>query len=343
MDLEVDLETKLSHWSAFKPSKYYEEFGDKNPKMVDGRSCKSWRVEKWTKFPQHKESDVQSTFVLGIGPPKTATTSTFTSLASNPNICFYRDANDGGFSEVVTLFGSRNRDTSTSNLLSHLAPSDCCEAVVMKDPRWATSFQAVYDMKKLLGTGENVKFVLTVREIASAFNSKFDYICSHTEKSQEILDKICVDGDSYVDNIESDSRQMDECVKDITANSGLQGSELVNSLEKCITLLAVQSYDYEATFKRYADQFGDEKIICQFMTDLISAGDAATRRSIFDHAGLTNLDENNAVSTAKESGEKTYRLDNDQKERIIQISAKYNTNTYDEDRLRAMCVKQTAH
>lgn len=340
------------------PAKYYDRFGDTNPKVVSDKSCKSWRVEPWQdKQPSHQLSEVETnTFILGIGPPKTASSFTFSTVATNPNICFWREKINPDFSETHALFGDDNGigdlntgRASPSFLLSHLAPADCCRAVVMKAPGWAMDSIVPYEMKQVFKANPNVKFVLTIREPSSALASKFNFMCTDFGKPWNYLQTVCKqDGRAYVDNIEEDSRKRHDCFAGVL-EEGLQGRELAEKLSKCKghTPLAVQNYDYEAIFNRYADLFGGEKIMCHFLTDLISLGGDRLRRSLFDFAGLTDVSETDVKrmeTHVNHRGPKTFTLNDAQLHNIQQIVAKYNTGgSYSESRLRSMCVKVAGH
>jgi len=325
---------------ASLPIKYYSDNEDYNTtQMVDGRSCKSWRVESWDdKYPSHDERYEAATtkFILGIGPARTASTSTFATLASNPNVCYWRQASSGQFQESAGELFAGPESFPKKMMFSHLPPSDCCEAFVLKETSWASSFAAVYDMVNMFKYNRKIKFVLTIREPTDALNSFFNDACT----KGDIPIGACEDGASFVEFVAEQSQNQEKCMTNVESeNWYLEGEELHKKLEECTGYAgAVQNYDYDHTYKLYADQFGKENVFCQFTGDLETAS-LASRRKLLDFAGLANLDESDVSNYQRPTTMYKYDMTPDQKAAINKTVSKHNTANYSEARLRGRCGK----
>lgn len=347
----VNVEKQDVDAAGFAAVQYYTKFEVANSKNVSGLSCKSWRTESWEgRSPQHEDTEAETlSFIMGIGPAKTATTSTFTSLASNPNVCYYRSSTNVRITEVDDLFASKKVTPTASLMLSHLAPADCCKTVAMKAPKWACFRTAPYQMKSVFKDNKNVKLVLTIREPGSAYESLFNHICTQATPKYYPAGvpfkegrSMCADtsGETFMQYVEKWSEEFSTCATGMKAQ-GFEGFELAEHLDICQKPIALQIYDYEATYKRYFTQFGDGHIICQFMTDLASVGGDANRRGILDFAGLTDIDEHNVVPFVSGTPKK-FELSFEHKERVRQLYFKYNGYYYSEDHLRTnVCATQT--
>jgi len=330
------------HYEAMlkaQPQMYYDKHPELVSPSVDGQSCEVWRTGLWNlNPPQHSDSEAEEiTYIMGIGPPKTASTSTFSILSSNPYMCYFRESTSPDFEESRAIFGGteKHKEVSTTKLLSHFAPSQCCKASIMKDPSWAYQLNAAYDMKKVFKSNSNVKFVLTIREPTHAMGSFFNYKCEPGRLTYN-LQGVCKGGDYFLEQVVQHSKKMADCIEETTSeNPSLQGEALADKLTRCNEYFAVQNYDFAATHKRYADQFGSGSIFCQFVSDL-KTGATPTRRKMLDFAGLSDIPTEDFLEYTEAPRDYAYTLSQKNIDDLKATYTQYN-GEYDEGQLRSMC------
>jgi len=319
--------------------KYFDLHRNYKDHSHEGRTCTSWRIDSWIfTAPEHKIEEISETpYLIGIGPPRTASSTSFAILASNPKMCYWREPyNDGSFAETHDLL--KHFDDIQSELLRHFAPKECCDGNVMKDPLFSSSMVAPLKLGELFSTNPNAKFVLTIRDPVEAMESLLNFK-RRPENSNGQVNFYLSNGDAWVTEVLKRTDKMEACKADMDKNGEDYKTDIEAAKkydEFCLTHFSLGYYDYKATFNRYAQKFGADKIYCQFITDLKKGKASKIRRDQFDFIGLQHLDENDVVGKYTAHSAQIHLSD---PERTL-LKEKYNETIgepYDEKALRSMC------
>jgi len=278
--------------------------------------------------------------VIGIGPAKTASSTTFQFLSKQAQGCFWREANYASFHETHDLRGKHvTVENSKRILFSHFAPAVCCKASVMKSPSWAASYAIPFVMKTMFDLNSKITLVLTIREPASAMQSLYNMKCSAYQLPWDYRG-FCANSHDFYKQVIADTDKTLECTTRVKAeNTELEGLDLALKLEKCDTYLSLASYDYVSTHRRWAEQFGSENIYCLFMSDLKTDTHDQNFRNL---AKFVGMDLNPGIGETGHKG-RMYRF-RFTAQQLSDLQSKYASSfgQYNEGDLRRMCAHSSS-
>jgi len=333
------------------------QFGDTGPRPVEyfrslknyedhdhnDRSCEEWRLTAWntsTGFPDHEVKELKTQpFLIGIGPPRSASSNTFNTLATNPKICYHRTNDDVDFSESREVFKNVTDSAKVDEeLLQHFAPKNCCEANVMKSPYWAISRVAPLQLARIFKDNPKAKFILTIREPISGSES----LLNHYSTTEKFLSN--VPANIYFDLVHKNSYEEDVCAQDMW-NHGKYPDKDLKAAEyydkNCMKAYSLQRYNYPAIFKRYADLIGADNIYCQFIGDLRAGKADSIRREQLDLIGLNHIDETDFFMRTMPRHGSYYKSFSIHERATLKVQYTEMFGAYSEKQMRSMCVHQS--